>query len=121
MKTAFNKEFEIVAQQKEQEIARIKERNLRIREILAQLDLQVEVWEPGLTCDENPEQVLTVQDSEVSEKQNFHIHPHKYSSRILFISSHCLYWKALKQIVSVHLTSPLWLFFFPSFPFPSLS
>ncbi|XP_040530043.1 cilia- and flagella-associated protein 43 isoform X3 [Gallus gallus] len=65
VKTAFNKEFEIVAQQKEQEIARIKERNLRIREILAQLDLQVEVWEPGLTCDENPEQVLTVQDSEI--------------------------------------------------------
>lgn len=68
MKTAFNKEFDKVAQQKEQEIARIKERNIRIREILGQLDLQVEVWEPGLTCDEKPEQVLTVQDSEVSEK-----------------------------------------------------
>ncbi|NXJ12495.1 CFA43 protein, partial [Odontophorus gujanensis] len=65
VKTAFNKEFDVVAQQKEQEIARVKERNLRIQEILAQLDLQVEVWEPGLTVDENPEQVLTVQDSEI--------------------------------------------------------
>ncbi|KFP98074.1 WD repeat-containing protein 96, partial [Haliaeetus albicilla] len=65
VKTAFNKEFDIVAQQKEQEIARVKERNLRIREILAQLDLQVEVWEPALTDDEIPEQALTVQDSEI--------------------------------------------------------
>ncbi|XP_040418844.1 cilia- and flagella-associated protein 43 isoform X2 [Cygnus olor] len=65
VKTAFNKEFDIVARQKEQEIARVKERNLRIQEILAQLDLQAEVWEPGLTDDEIPEQVLTVQDSEI--------------------------------------------------------
>uniref|UniRef100_A0A8B9BQ22 Cilia- and flagella-associated protein 43 n=1 Tax=Anser brachyrhynchus TaxID=132585 RepID=A0A8B9BQ22_9AVES len=89
VKTAFNEEFDIVARQKEQEIARVKERNLRIQEILAQLDLQAEVWEPGLTDDEIPEQVLTVQDSEVSEKEIFLFHPHKYSSLILLISSHC--------------------------------
>ncbi|XP_068805797.1 cilia- and flagella-associated protein 43 isoform X2 [Struthio camelus] len=65
VKTAFNKEFDIVAQQKAHEIARVKERNLRIREILAQLDLQEEVWEPALTDDEIPERVLTVQDSEI--------------------------------------------------------
>ncbi|KFW70219.1 WD repeat-containing protein 96, partial [Pygoscelis adeliae] len=65
VKTAFNKEFDIVARQKEQEIARVKERNLRIREILAQLDLQVKVWEPALTDDEIPERALTVQDSEI--------------------------------------------------------
>ncbi|KAM6347636.1 cilia- and flagella-associated protein 43 isoform 9-T13 [Alca torda] len=65
VKTAFNKEFDIVARQKEQEIARVKERNLRIREILSQLDLQVEVWEPALTDDERPERALTVQDSEI--------------------------------------------------------
>ncbi|KAM6066889.1 cilia- and flagella-associated protein 43 [Chlamydotis macqueenii] len=65
VKTAFNKEFDIVARRKEQEIAQVKERNLRIREILAQLDLQVEVWEPALTDDEIPERVLTVQDSEI--------------------------------------------------------
>ncbi|XP_064320171.1 cilia- and flagella-associated protein 43 [Phalacrocorax carbo] len=65
VKTAFNKEFDIIARQKEQEIARVKERNLRIREILAQLDLQVEVWEPALTDDEIPERALTVQNSEI--------------------------------------------------------
>ncbi|XP_009879924.1 PREDICTED: WD repeat-containing protein 96 [Charadrius vociferus] len=65
VKTAFNKEFDIVARQKEQEIARVRERNLRIRKILAQLDLQVEVWEPALTDDEIPERALTVQDSEI--------------------------------------------------------
>ncbi|XP_065602261.1 cilia- and flagella-associated protein 43 [Cyrtonyx montezumae] len=69
VKTVFNKEFDIVAQQKEQEIAQVKERNLRIQEILAQLDLQVEVWEPSLTVDENPEQVLTVQDSEIKAEK----------------------------------------------------
>ncbi|XP_068544544.1 cilia- and flagella-associated protein 43 isoform X2 [Anas acuta] len=69
VKTAFNKEFDIVARQKEQEIARVKERNLKIQEILAQLDLQVEVWEPGLTDDEMPEQVLTVQDSEIKAEK----------------------------------------------------
>ncbi|XP_072196068.1 cilia- and flagella-associated protein 43 [Excalfactoria chinensis] len=69
VKTVFNKEFDIVAQQKEQEIARIKERNVRIREILAQLDLHVEVWEPGLTGEEKPEQVLTVQDSEIKAEK----------------------------------------------------
>ncbi|XP_010158865.1 PREDICTED: WD repeat-containing protein 96 [Eurypyga helias] len=65
VKTAFNKEFDIVARQKEQEIARVKERNLRIREILAQLELQMEVWEPALTDEEIPDQALTVQDSEI--------------------------------------------------------
>ncbi|KGL73709.1 WD repeat-containing protein 96, partial [Tinamus guttatus] len=65
VKTAFNKEFDIAVQQKEHEIARVKERNLRIREILAQLDLQEEVWEPALTDDEVPEHALTVQDSEI--------------------------------------------------------
>ncbi|NWX82783.1 CFA43 protein, partial [Nothoprocta pentlandii] len=65
VKTAFNKEFDIAVQQKEHEIARVKERNLRIREILAQLNLQEEVWEPALTDDEVPERALTVQDSEI--------------------------------------------------------
>ncbi|KAM6416094.1 cilia- and flagella-associated protein 43 [Rhynochetos jubatus] len=69
VKTAFNKEFDIVAQQKEQEIARVKERNLRIREILAQLDLEVEVWEPALTDEEIPDRALTVQDSEIKAEK----------------------------------------------------
>lgn len=70
LKTAFNKEFDKVARQKEQDVARVKERNLRIHEILTQLELQMEVWEPALTDDEMPERALTVQDSEVPEKIN---------------------------------------------------
>ncbi|XP_057276998.1 cilia- and flagella-associated protein 43 isoform X1 [Pezoporus wallicus] len=69
LKTAFNKEFDEVARQKEQDIARVKERNLRIHEILAQLELQVEVWEPALTDDEMPERALTVQDSEIKAEK----------------------------------------------------
>uniref|UniRef100_A0A8C5TEA9 Cilia- and flagella-associated protein 43 n=1 Tax=Malurus cyaneus samueli TaxID=2593467 RepID=A0A8C5TEA9_9PASS len=89
VKTAFNEEFNVVVQQKEQEIARVKERNEKIREILAQLDHQVEVWEPVLTDDEMPERALTVQDSEVTEKCIFLFHPLKSCSLILLISRHC--------------------------------
>ncbi|KAL9846804.1 cilia- and flagella-associated protein 43 isoform 3-T3 [Geothlypis trichas] len=69
VKAAFNEEFDIVVQKKEQEIARVKERNLKIQEILEQLDLQVELWEPVLTDDEMPERVLTVQDSEIKAEK----------------------------------------------------
>lgn len=90
MKTAFNEEFDIVVQKKEQEIARVKERNQKIQEILEQLELQVEVWEPVLTDDEMPERALTVQDSEVSEKCIFVFDPFKPSFLILVISRHCV-------------------------------
>lgn len=90
VKTAFNEEFDTVVQRKEQEIARVKERNLKIQEILEQLELEVEVWEPVLTDDEVPERALTVQDSEVSEKCIFVFHPFKPSSLILLISRHCV-------------------------------
>ncbi|KAF4791478.1 hypothetical protein TURU_131639 [Turdus rufiventris] len=69
VKTAFNEEFDRVVQQKEQEIARVKERNMKIQEILEQLELQVEVWEPALTDDEMPERALTVQDSEIKAEK----------------------------------------------------
>lgn len=90
MKAAFNEEFDIVVQKKEQEIARVKERNLKIQEILEQLDLPLEVWEPVLTDDEMPERALAVQDSEVSEKCIFVFHPFKPSSLILPLSRHCV-------------------------------
>ncbi|XP_014105575.1 PREDICTED: cilia- and flagella-associated protein 43 [Pseudopodoces humilis] len=69
VKTAFNEEFDVVVQKKEQEIARVKERNLKIQEILEQLELQEEVWEPVLTDDEMPERALTVQDSEIKAEK----------------------------------------------------
>ncbi|XP_056350633.1 cilia- and flagella-associated protein 43 [Oenanthe melanoleuca] len=69
VKTAFNEEFDLVVQKKEQEIIRVKERNLKIQEILEQLELQVELWEPVLTDDEMPERALTVQDSEIKAEK----------------------------------------------------
>ncbi|KFU85366.1 WD repeat-containing protein 96, partial [Chaetura pelagica] len=70
VKTAFNEEFYAVAQLKEQEVARVKERNLRIRDILSQLGVQMKVWEPALTDDEIPERALTVQDSEIKAEKS---------------------------------------------------
>ena len=61
----FNKEFDEVFSKKEQEMAKVKDKNSRIRKILDDLDLQEEVWEPGFTIDEKPDQLLTVNDDEV--------------------------------------------------------
>ncbi|CAH1259174.1 CFAP43 [Branchiostoma lanceolatum] len=65
MKEAFNKQFESVAQMKQQEMVRIKERNARITKILDDLDLAEAAWQPALTIDEQPEKLLVVEDSEV--------------------------------------------------------
>ncbi len=66
VKSAFNKEFEAVYKQKEQEINRLREKNKRISEIMTELDLSETLWEPSLTDNECPERVLTVTDSEVT-------------------------------------------------------
>ncbi|XP_054839059.1 cilia- and flagella-associated protein 43 [Eublepharis macularius] len=65
VKTAFNKEFDSVTRMKELEIARVKERNVRISEILNQLDIQEEIWEATFTDSEKPDQDLQVLDSEI--------------------------------------------------------
>ena len=66
VKTAFNAEFLAVYKQKEQEINRVKDKNRRIVEIMAELDLKEKLWEPSLSDNERPERALTVQDSEVT-------------------------------------------------------
>lgn len=66
VKSAFNKEFEAVYKQKEQEINRVREKNKRISEIMTELDLSETLWEPQLTDNERPERALTVTDSEVT-------------------------------------------------------
>lgn len=63
---AFNMEFDSVARMKELEIARVKERNVRISEILNQLEIQELIWDATLTDNEKPDRDLTVLDSEVS-------------------------------------------------------
>ncbi|ROL49549.1 Cilia- and flagella-associated protein 43 [Anabarilius grahami] len=65
VKSTFNKEFEAIYKQKEQEINRVREKNKRISEIMTELDLSETLWEPKLTDNECPERALTVTDSEI--------------------------------------------------------
>ncbi|XP_069467846.1 cilia- and flagella-associated protein 43 [Ambystoma mexicanum] len=65
VKTSFNKQFDMVCKQKEQEIARVKEKNLHIQEIVQELELQERVVDPSVTDDERPERALIVEDSEI--------------------------------------------------------
>ncbi len=71
IKEAFNKEFENVFQRKLQELAKIRERNTRIKQINSDLDDTTPVWEPDLTEKEKPQLLFEVKDNEV-----------KYFSRI---------------------------------------
>jgi len=66
VKSTFNKEFEAVYKQKEQEINRVREKMKRISEIMTELDLSETLWEPNLTDNECPERALIVTDSEVT-------------------------------------------------------
>lgn len=65
IKEAFNKEFENVHQRKLQELAKIREKNIRIKQINADLDDTTPVWEPDLTEKEKPLLLFEVKDSEV--------------------------------------------------------
>ncbi|CAM4726849.1 unnamed protein product [Leuciscus chuanchicus] len=65
VKSTFNKEFEAVYKQKEQEINRVREKKKRISEIMTELDLSETLWEPNLTDNECPERALTVTDLEI--------------------------------------------------------
>ncbi|KAK7108965.1 cilia- and flagella-associated protein 43-like isoform X2 [Littorina saxatilis] len=65
IKVTFNKEFDEVFLRKEQEIAKIKEKNKRISKILSDLDLNEKMIEPVMSVYEKPERLLTVEDSEV--------------------------------------------------------
>lgn len=56
----FNKEFEEVARLKQAEIARIREKNVRILKIVHQLQLEEELVQPTLFPEEQPEEMLTV-------------------------------------------------------------
>uniref|UniRef100_F7FJ43 Cilia- and flagella-associated protein 43 n=1 Tax=Monodelphis domestica TaxID=13616 RepID=F7FJ43_MONDO len=65
IKTIFNNEFYAAFQQKKLEIKRVKEKNVRIREIIRDLQLGEEVWEPNIEDCEKPAIVLKVEDSEI--------------------------------------------------------
>lgn len=65
VKTIFNNEFDAAYKQKEFEIARVKERNVRIQEIILDLELEEPVWLPELDDSEKPERTLVVENNEV--------------------------------------------------------
>ena len=66
IKEHFNKEFDSVYERKEQEIAKIKDKNKRIRKIVEDLEVDIEIYEPELGVIEKPENLLFVDDHEVS-------------------------------------------------------
>ncbi|XP_051815918.1 cilia- and flagella-associated protein 43 isoform X3 [Acanthochromis polyacanthus] len=69
IKTAFNADFEVLHRQKVQELKRVKDRNRLIREMMLELDINMELWEPSLTDSEWPERLLTVDDSEIKAEK----------------------------------------------------
>ncbi|XP_019580633.2 cilia- and flagella-associated protein 43 [Rhinolophus sinicus] len=69
VKTAFNNEFDAAYKQKEFEIARIKERNVRIQEIILDLELEEPVWQPEFDDYEKPERILVVENSEITAQK----------------------------------------------------
>ncbi|XP_037639094.1 cilia- and flagella-associated protein 43 isoform X1 [Sebastes umbrosus] len=69
IKTAFNAELEAVHKQKVQELSRVRDRNRHIRELMLELDMREELWEPSLTTSEQPETLFTVDDSEIKAEK----------------------------------------------------
>lgn len=65
IKLTFNKEFEEVYQRKMQDISKIKEKNKKIVKNMRDLNINEEIIEPELSVLENPESILTVDDSEI--------------------------------------------------------
>ncbi|XP_004402070.1 PREDICTED: WD repeat-containing protein 96-like, partial [Odobenus rosmarus divergens] len=69
VKTAFNNEFDAAYKQKEFEVARVKERNVRIKEIILDLDLEEVVWQPEFDDCEKPERTLVVEKKEITAQK----------------------------------------------------
>ncbi|XP_040128666.2 cilia- and flagella-associated protein 43 isoform X6 [Ictidomys tridecemlineatus] len=73
VKTAFNNEFDAAYKQKEFEITRVTERNVRIREIISDLELEETVWQPEFEDCEKPERTFVVEDHEITAQK--HVSP----------------------------------------------
>nr|XP_020017388.1 cilia- and flagella-associated protein 43 [Castor canadensis] len=70
VKTVFNGEFNAAFKQKEFEIIRVKERNVRLREIILDLELEETIWQPEFEDCEKPERTLVVEDHEISSQKH---------------------------------------------------
>ncbi|XP_055280687.1 cilia- and flagella-associated protein 43 isoform X2 [Moschus berezovskii] len=84
VKTAFNSEFDAAYKQKEIEIARVKEKNVRIKEIILDLELEESVWQPEFEDCEKPERTLVVESSEISAQR--HIKPWQKAKTDLLVT-----------------------------------
>uniref|UniRef100_A0A8C2UMZ9 Cilia- and flagella-associated protein 43 n=2 Tax=Chinchilla lanigera TaxID=34839 RepID=A0A8C2UMZ9_CHILA len=71
VKTAFNNEFDAAYKQKEFELSRVKEKNVRIKEIISDLELGENIWQPEFEDCEKPENTLIVDNSEVTAPRHF--------------------------------------------------
>lgn len=69
MKQAFNAQFEDVCRMKEDERTKIAERNTRMQEIMAELQISEPLYAPAAHLLEHPQQLLEVKDSEVKVKK----------------------------------------------------
>ncbi|XP_053730912.1 cilia- and flagella-associated protein 43 isoform X5 [Synchiropus splendidus] len=69
VKTAFNNEFDAVHRQKVQEISHVRDRNRQIREIMAELELKEDLWEPEMTVSEMPERLFSVDNHEIETEK----------------------------------------------------
>ncbi|XP_013839162.2 cilia- and flagella-associated protein 43 isoform X2 [Sus scrofa] len=84
VKTTFNSEFDAAYKQKEFEIARVKEKNVRIQEIILDLELEESVWQPEFEDCEKPERTLVVKSSEITAHK--HINPWQKSKTELLVA-----------------------------------
>lgn len=67
IRNRFNAEFEVLYKQKLQVINGVRERNKEIRQMMSELGIEEKLWEPSLVCMEQPEILLKVDDSEVTD------------------------------------------------------
>lgn len=67
IKKEFNKHFDEVYSKKQSEINKMKEKNKRIKKIMTDLGLPLDMREPDMTSNENPELLLVVKDEEVCD------------------------------------------------------
>jgi len=65
IKSNFNVEFDLMMQRKNQEIAKIKEKNQRLKQIYSDLSEDTKIAEPRFGDSENPEVIFTVTDEEI--------------------------------------------------------
>ena len=65
IKIRSNEEFDEVFARKEAELMKIKEKNVRIRQILHDIGMPEETYEPTMCSIEKPEMLFTTTDDEV--------------------------------------------------------